>query len=96
MATMAAAPNLAATIASTPLTVASMATAATREEIERASKVVGAHPFIAGIPLVLGGNVFGYTAKGDEAFAVRREPEEQARKERRMDPAGHIEDEHPP
>ncbi|GGD92430.1 aldo/keto reductase [Tsuneonella deserti] len=26
--------------------------------------------FIAGIPLVLGGNVFGFTAKGDEAFAV--------------------------
>ncbi|MXO74049.1 aldo/keto reductase [Altererythrobacter aerius] len=31
---------------------------------------MSAHPFIAGIPLVLGGNVFGYTAKGDEAFAV--------------------------
>jgi len=28
------------------------------------------HDFIAGIPLVLGGNVFGWTAKGDEAFAV--------------------------
>ncbi len=28
------------------------------------------HPAIAGIPLVLGGNVFGWTAKGDEAFAV--------------------------
>lgn len=26
--------------------------------------------FIAGIPLVLGGNVFGWTSKGDEAFAV--------------------------
>ena len=26
--------------------------------------------FIAGIPLVLGGNVFGFTSKGDEAFAV--------------------------
>ena len=28
------------------------------------------HDFIAGIPLVLGGNVFGWTAKGDDAFAV--------------------------
>ncbi|MEE1877936.1 aldo/keto reductase [Altererythrobacter litoralis] len=28
------------------------------------------HDFIAGIPLVLGGNVFGWTSKGDEAFAV--------------------------
>lgn len=28
------------------------------------------HDFIAGIPLVLGGNVFGFTSKGDEAFAV--------------------------
>lgn len=28
------------------------------------------HPFIAGIPLVLGGNVFGWTATGDEGFAV--------------------------
>lgn len=28
------------------------------------------HDFIAGVPLVLGGNVFGWTAKGDEAFAV--------------------------
>lgn len=28
------------------------------------------HPFIAGIPLVLGGNVFGWTATGDDAFAV--------------------------
>jgi aryl-alcohol dehydrogenase-like predicted oxidoreductase len=28
------------------------------------------HSFIAGIPLVLGGNVFGWTAKGDEGFAV--------------------------
>ncbi|HWT31082.1 MAG TPA: aldo/keto reductase [Croceibacterium sp.] len=28
------------------------------------------HPSIAGIPLVLGGNVFGWTAKGDEGFAV--------------------------
>ena len=28
------------------------------------------HDFIAGIPLVLGGNVFGFTAKGEEAFAV--------------------------
>ncbi|UIP05844.1 aldo/keto reductase [Erythrobacter sp. SDW2] len=26
--------------------------------------------FIAGLPLVLGGNVFGWTCKGDEAFAV--------------------------
>ncbi|ANY20648.1 L-glyceraldehyde 3-phosphate reductase [Tsuneonella dongtanensis] len=28
------------------------------------------HDFIAGIPLVLGGNVFGWSSKGDEAFAV--------------------------
>lgn len=28
------------------------------------------HPAIAGIPLVLGGNVFGWTAKGDEGLAV--------------------------
>jgi aryl-alcohol dehydrogenase-like predicted oxidoreductase len=28
------------------------------------------HGFIEGIPLVLGGNVFGWTTKGDEAFAV--------------------------
>ena len=28
------------------------------------------HGFIAGIPLVLGGNVFGWSSKGDEAFAV--------------------------
>jgi aryl-alcohol dehydrogenase-like predicted oxidoreductase len=28
------------------------------------------HPAIAGIPLVLGGNVFGWTATGDEGFAV--------------------------
>ncbi len=28
------------------------------------------HPAIAGIPLVLGGNVFGWTAKGDEGMAV--------------------------
>lgn len=28
------------------------------------------HPSIAGIPLVLGGNVFGWTATGDEGFAV--------------------------
>lgn len=28
------------------------------------------HDFIAGIPLVLGGNVFGWTSKGDEGFAV--------------------------
>ena len=28
------------------------------------------HPAIGGIPLVLGGNVFGWTAKGDEGFAV--------------------------
>jgi aryl-alcohol dehydrogenase-like predicted oxidoreductase len=28
------------------------------------------HPSIAGIPLVLGGNVFGWTAKGDEGLAV--------------------------
>lgn len=28
------------------------------------------HPYLAGIPLVLGGNVFGWTAKGDAAFAV--------------------------
>ena len=30
----------------------------------------GGPDFIAGIPLVLGGNVFGWTAKGDDAFAV--------------------------
>lgn len=29
-----------------------------------------AHPAIAGIPLVLGGNVFGWTANGDEGLAV--------------------------
>lgn len=29
-----------------------------------------AHPAIAGLPLVLGGNVFGWTAKGDAGFAV--------------------------
>lgn len=29
-----------------------------------------AHPAIGGIPLVLGGNVFGWTAPGDEGFAV--------------------------
>jgi aryl-alcohol dehydrogenase-like predicted oxidoreductase len=28
------------------------------------------HDFIAGIPLVLGGNVFGWSSKGEEAFAV--------------------------
>ncbi|KLE35588.1 aldo/keto reductase [Aurantiacibacter luteus] len=28
------------------------------------------HSFIAGIPLVLGGNVFGWTAKGDKGLAV--------------------------
>ena len=28
------------------------------------------HPALAGIPLVLGGNVFGWTAHGDEGFAV--------------------------
>lgn len=28
------------------------------------------HDFMAGIPLVLGGNVFGWTAKGDDALAV--------------------------
>ena len=28
------------------------------------------HAFLAGIPLVLGGNVFGWSSKGDEAFAV--------------------------
>ena len=28
------------------------------------------HPALAGIPLVLGGNVFGWTAKGDKAFAI--------------------------
>jgi aryl-alcohol dehydrogenase-like predicted oxidoreductase len=28
------------------------------------------HPAIAGIPLVLGGNVFGWTAQGDEGLAV--------------------------
>lgn len=28
------------------------------------------HPAIAGVPLVLGGNVFGWTSKGDEALAV--------------------------
>ena len=32
--------------------------------------MTGSHDFIAGIPLVLGGNVFGWTANGDEAFAV--------------------------
>ncbi len=31
---------------------------------------MSAHPAIAGIPLVLGGNVFGWTATGDEGFAV--------------------------
>jgi aryl-alcohol dehydrogenase-like predicted oxidoreductase len=31
---------------------------------------VTSHPSIAGIPLVLGGNVFGWTAQGDEGFAV--------------------------
>jgi aryl-alcohol dehydrogenase-like predicted oxidoreductase len=31
---------------------------------------VADHPSIAGIPLVLGGNVFGWTASGDEGFAV--------------------------
>ena len=29
-----------------------------------------AHPAIGGLPLVLGGNVFGWTAKGDDGFAV--------------------------
>ena len=29
-----------------------------------------AHPALGGIPLVLGGNVFGWTAKGDAGFAV--------------------------
>ena len=29
-----------------------------------------AHPALGGIPLVLGGNVFGWTAKGDTGFAV--------------------------
>ena len=28
------------------------------------------HPSIAGIPLVLGGNVFGWTASEDDSFAV--------------------------
>ena len=28
------------------------------------------HPAIAGLPLVLGGNVFGWTSKGDDGFAV--------------------------
>jgi aryl-alcohol dehydrogenase-like predicted oxidoreductase len=28
------------------------------------------HPSIAGIPLVLGGNVFGYTADEDASFAI--------------------------
>ncbi|MEN9926670.1 MAG: hypothetical protein RL268_2796, partial [Pseudomonadota bacterium] len=28
------------------------------------------HPAIAGIPLVLGGNVFGFTADEDASFAV--------------------------
>jgi len=28
------------------------------------------HSFIAGLPIVLGGNVFGWTADGDEGFAV--------------------------
>lgn len=31
---------------------------------------MSAHEFSAGIPLVLGGNVFGWSSKGDEAFAV--------------------------
>jgi aryl-alcohol dehydrogenase-like predicted oxidoreductase len=31
---------------------------------------VTSHPSIAGIPLVLGGNVFGWTAQGDEGLAV--------------------------
>ena len=31
---------------------------------------MSAHGFVSGIPLVLGGNVFGFTSKGDEAFAV--------------------------
>jgi len=31
---------------------------------------VQGHDFIAGIPLVFGGNVFGWSSKGDEAFAV--------------------------
>lgn len=31
---------------------------------------MSAHPSIGGIPLVLGGNVFGWTAKGDDGFAV--------------------------
>ncbi|RXZ66203.1 aldo/keto reductase [Pelagerythrobacter rhizovicinus] len=31
---------------------------------------MNAHPAIGGIPLVLGGNVFGWTARGDDAFAV--------------------------
>ena len=31
---------------------------------------MSSHDFMAGIPLVLGGNVFGFTCKGDEAFAV--------------------------
>ncbi len=31
---------------------------------------MSAHEFIAGIPLVLGGNVFGWSSKSDEAFAV--------------------------
>lgn len=28
------------------------------------------HPFLAGIPLVLGGNVFGWTIDRDRSFAV--------------------------
>jgi hypothetical protein len=28
------------------------------------------HPSIAGIPLVLGGNVFGFTADEDASFAI--------------------------
>jgi aryl-alcohol dehydrogenase-like predicted oxidoreductase len=28
------------------------------------------HPSIAGIPLVLGGNVFGFTADEDTSFAI--------------------------
>ncbi|RIV88922.1 aldo/keto reductase [Aurantiacibacter zhengii] len=31
---------------------------------------MSAHGFLAGLPLVLGGNVFGWTAKGDQGLAV--------------------------
>ena len=34
------------------------------------SQTNASHPVLAGLPLVLGGNVFGWTAKGEEAFAI--------------------------